>query len=163
MFVGGALPVQEYPNALIQTWKDRPVPASFGPVCSHWYPRITYAGTYDMAWQKSRSPYLPKDFDSRFFHSAPSDQIVSGYLKGGEPVVVRGASEEPELSFVVPDCRQTANFRIGVGETEVPLNMETFLIDLNTRTLALTWACQFTHTPRIQDVREMELTTTFNN
>src|SRR5262249_9773371 len=45
-----ALPNIEYPNELISKWKDRPRPAGFGPIGSHWQPRVKFAGTYDDKW-----------------------------------------------------------------------------------------------------------------
>ena len=37
------------------------------------------------------STYLPVDFNPRFFQAAPPDQVVEGYLKGGEPVEILSA------------------------------------------------------------------------
>lgn len=56
----------------------------FGPIAPHWHPRRKLAGTYDEAWQDTRFPLLPIDFDERFFNVAPEDQQLHGYLPGEE-------------------------------------------------------------------------------
>ncbi len=64
------LPNIEDPRAPIRSLTDRPPPAGFGFVSPHWQPRAALAGTFDEAWQKSRSPLLPKDFDRRHMNAA---------------------------------------------------------------------------------------------
>ena len=72
------------------------------PICAHWMPRRQYAGTYDARWEQSRAPYLPADFDPRFFQVAPADQVVPGYLTGGEPVELFGVSPWGPVRFTLP-------------------------------------------------------------
>jgi len=57
----------EHPTSLISSPKDRPQPAGFGPIARHWSPRVELAGTYDQAWDESRRPLLPVDFQDRFY------------------------------------------------------------------------------------------------
>lgn len=99
---GVRLPNVEYPTALIQSRGDRPEPAGFGPICSHWQPRVRYAGTYDDHWQQTRMPLYPEDFDERFFQCAPADQQAPAFLRGGEPVALRGLSAQGDLRFHLP-------------------------------------------------------------
>ena len=99
---GCALPNIEYPTDFVSTWKDRPLPAGFGPIGSHWQPRARFAGTYDDRWLKERQPLLPEDFDERFFQCTPQDQQTSAFLRGGEPVVLRGLTPSGELRFLLP-------------------------------------------------------------
>ena len=49
-------------------------PMSFGPLGRHWQPRVAYAGTYDQKWLDEVCPFLPADFDERYFQAAPPDQ-----------------------------------------------------------------------------------------
>jgi hypothetical protein len=76
---GQPLPNLEDPQALIAKPGDRPVPACFGPIPPTWLPRRDFAGTYDDGWTKKRAPYLPLDFDSRFFQVAPPALIAPGW------------------------------------------------------------------------------------
>ncbi len=99
---GVALPNIEYPDDVVAAWDDRPRPAGFGAISSHWQPRAGFAGTYDDDWMKSRRPLLPVDFDERFFQCAPQDQQAPEFLRGGEPVVLFRLTPDGDLRFVLP-------------------------------------------------------------
>lgn len=136
---GMALPNIEDPAQLIKKPSDQPRPAGFGALAAAWEPRKSYAGTYDAAWQKSRAPYLPDDFNPRFFHVAHPDLIYSRYLQGGEPVEIVNASPNGPIRCTLPTCRLEAAVRIA-GRTEKPaLNLETVLLEPSKTTLCLTW------------------------
>ena len=100
--VGRLLPNVEYPNNPMRTWGDRPLPAGFGPVSSHWQPRCSFTGTYNDSWMKTRRPLPPEDFDDRFFQCAPLDQQTPEFLRGGEPVVLFHLTREGHLQFYLP-------------------------------------------------------------
>lgn len=80
-------------------------PAGFGPVACHWLPRRSYAGTYDDAWVRDRKPLLPADFDPRFALCAPRDQLVPGYLRGGEVIELIHLTPSGRLRLEVPTIR----------------------------------------------------------
>ena len=60
------------------------MPIGFGPIAQHWQARVSLAGTYDEAWEKSRRPLPPADFSPAFFNVAPADQQLDGYVPGEE-------------------------------------------------------------------------------
>jgi len=99
---GQPVPNVEYPNETMRAWDDRPRPAGFGAISGHWQPRVALAGTYDDRWLKERQPLLPEDFDERFFQCAPEDQQTPAFLRGGEPVVLRGLTPGGDVSCVLP-------------------------------------------------------------
>lgn len=99
---GLALPNIEYPDQLIKSWKDKPNPAGFGPICSHWQPRVNFAGTYDDQWQQERLPLLPLDFDDRYYQCAPIDQQAPQFLQGDEPVALLNLTPQGKLHFKLP-------------------------------------------------------------
>lgn len=99
---GLRLPNIEHPSDLIGSWRDRPAPAGFGVVASHWQPRVGFAGTYDEHWMKTRQPLLAEDLDDRYFQSAPADQQTPTHLHGGEPVVLLNMTPSGELRFWLP-------------------------------------------------------------
>lgn len=80
---GVPLPNLEDPANLISDISQQPLPACFAASAPHWMPRSQYAGTYDEQWQTTRAPYLPQDFDRRFFNMAHPDLVYPGYLQGG--------------------------------------------------------------------------------
>lgn len=78
-------------------------PAGFGPIAPSWETRHRYAGTYDDKWKQTRHPLLPRDFDNRFWNSAPEDQQFSPWLKGGERIKLVNMHESAYvLSFTLP-------------------------------------------------------------
>lgn len=72
--LGRFLPNIEKEGAQMRSWQDKPEPIGFAAVGRGWQPRIGFGGTYDQRWREQRCPFLPEDFDSRYFQSAPADQ-----------------------------------------------------------------------------------------
>jgi hypothetical protein len=77
-------------------------PAGFGPIASHWSPRLELFGTFDDTWSKTRSPLLPRDHDERSALCAPLDQRPSRRLVGGEQIVLYQLTPQGSLSFALP-------------------------------------------------------------
>lgn len=80
---GKPLPNTEEHGKKITNPKGNYRPMAFGPVGRAWQPRVKLAGTYDQHWLDNVSPFLPADFDERYFQSAPADQQTK-YLRGGK-------------------------------------------------------------------------------
>jgi hypothetical protein len=136
---GLRLPNLEDSAALITGWKDRPAPACLAPVASHWEPRRSYAGTYDEPWQKARAPFLPQDFDARFFQLAPPGMVAPQYFQGGEPVEVRGATPSGLLRFQLPLVRMEVSYLLDGSPEKRPANLDTILIDTDQARVILVW------------------------
>ena len=136
---GSPLPNLENPDKLINSAKDQPAPACFGYVAPAWEPRKSFAGTYDDAWQKKRAPYLPEDFDPRFFNMASPDLIMDQHLNGGEPVIITNMSVKGPILFNLPQCE--FDFSVDVdNKIEKPeLNLETVLLEPNKQSFSMLW------------------------
>ena len=86
----------------------------------HWLPRRAWAGTYDDAWRISRAPYLPADFDARFFQLYSP---ATGGLFVAEPVThANAALNAPEaewaglgLRVLAPGERMALTMRIDLN------------------------------------------------
>jgi len=136
---GQPLPNLEDPRALITEPHQRPVPAGFGPIAPTWMPRRAWAGTYDETWTRRRAPYLPLDFDARFFHVAPPEQVAPGFLQGGEAVVLAGCTAGGPLRFALPDAGLELEFDFdGAKLPRVP-QMETVLFEPDAGRLQMLW------------------------
>jgi hypothetical protein len=159
--VGLKVPNLEDPKQLIARWQDRPTPAGFGPLGAHWEPRKTYAGSYDEAWQKKRAPYLPTDFNPRFFQAAPPDQVVPDYLKGGEPVEVVGATPAGRLAFRLPEVVVRVTYRLDDQDHARPANLDTVVIEPDAGRLLLTWRSAFSCDKKALRVRDIRVAATF--
>lgn len=136
---GTPLPNLENPAQLIQDIKDMPTPACFSYISPGWQPRANFAGTYDEQWQKNRAPYLPDDFDMRFFNAAHPDLTYTGFVTGGEPVRISGMHPKGDLQFNIPHVRLAAKVNVK-NRIETPVfDMETLIIEPNHLQLSMVW------------------------
>jgi hypothetical protein len=136
-----AVPNIEHPGQLIRSFEDRPEPVGFGFVAPNWQPRAAYAGTYDESWMKTRRPLLPEDFDARFLNAAPADQVVAGYLRGDEEVVVLNASPRGRLGFHLPATGALQfhiEMRAGGIQSLTPV-LDTLIVDTDEHRVLLLW------------------------
>lgn len=138
---GQPLPNLEDPHALIRDPDDRPEPACLGPVAPTWMPRRQHVGTYNEAWRRRRAPYLPEDFDPRYFQVAPTASIAQTPLRGGEPVVLSGFTVGQPLSFALPACELDVVFDFNGSEVQRPPQLETVLIEPDAGRVQLLWRC----------------------
>ncbi|MBI5017325.1 MAG: DUF2169 domain-containing protein [Deltaproteobacteria bacterium] len=138
-WVGQPLPNVEDPRLLLQKPGDVVPPAGFAFVAPSWLPRRAYAGTYDEAWQKGRAPYLPQDFDPRFFNAAPADLVFEPFLSGGESVEILNASPAGTLRFTLPRGGLRMRVTIAGDVQEPPVHLETVLLEPDEARLCLTW------------------------
>jgi hypothetical protein len=158
---GLALPNIEYPDQLISSWSDRPVPAGFGPIAAHWQPRAVFAGTYDERWRKTRDPLLPDDFDDRFFQSAPMDQQPPQFLNGGEPVALKGLMPSGELQFHLPRVflRLETEFTNGAEQTHERPRLYSVIIEPDTPRVSLVFQSSLPCHHRVHELLRTVVTT----
>ncbi|MDX2476327.1 MAG: DUF2169 domain-containing protein [Gammaproteobacteria bacterium] len=151
------LPNIEDPKQLIKSPQDRPQPTGFGFISPEWQPRQSYAGTYDKAWQDSRMPLLPQDFDRRFFNAAHPDLISPGFLIGTEPVDIINASPRGRLQFNLPGNAPIIKVAMVYEE---PLTLETQLdsviINTDDHIVQLLWRGSLDVYNRIYDLEKIE-------
>ncbi|HEX4128605.1 MAG TPA: DUF2169 domain-containing protein [Pirellulales bacterium] len=76
-------------------------PMALGPVGRAWEQRIKYAGAYDRRWLDEKFPFLPDDFDDRYFQAAPEDQQTDP-LRGGEEVALANLTPQGHTAFRLP-------------------------------------------------------------
>jgi hypothetical protein len=138
---GQPLPNLEDPAALISGPHDRPPPACLAPISPTWHPRRGYAGTYDAAWVQGRAPYLPTDFDPRYFHVAPPELTVPGHLQGNEPVRLAGFSLGEPISFQLPPCGLEVAFDFDGAQLPQTPKLETLLFEPDAARFQMLWRC----------------------
>ncbi len=153
---GTPLPNLEPLHDAYRSWKDRPDPVCFAPIAGGWLPRRTFAGTYDQAWQDSRAPYLPKDFDPKFLQIAPPDQIIPG-LVGGEPVEILNASPNGRLSFALPAYAIEAQVSLGNSVEKPAMRLDTVLVEPDDKRVILVWRGALPCDKKALQVREVAI------
>jgi len=158
---GVALPNIELVDAPLRRWNDRPAPAGFGPVACHWDERRRWAGTYDDKWQRERLPLLPDDFDDRHYQCVPPDQQAPGFLRGGEPVVLRNLTPGGgDLRFVLPVMHLGLEtfFYTGPSIQHPPPRLHTVIIEPDDARVSLVWHSALPCHPRVLKLKHTRIT-----
>lgn len=141
---GQLMPNVEDPTCLISGWEERPLPGGFGTIASYWTPRLEWGGTYDDRWMKHKFPLLPDDFDHRFYQSAPLDQQVSKYLRGGEEVELENLTGSGYLRFCLPKAYLTFSTRFGKQRQEHRASLQCVVIEPDVPRVIMVWHTSLT-------------------
>ena len=113
--------------------------AGFGPIACDWQPRLALAGTYDDAWKRQRRPRVPADFDRAHFRSAPADQQVNGFLRGGEEVMLHNLTPNGLLRFRLPYIAIGCRTRFGRDTVYHRSDLHTVIIEPSDSRLTMVW------------------------
>jgi hypothetical protein len=132
---GRPLPNFEYPGGNL----EKSGPAGFGAIDSFWSPRREWSGTYDKAWQESRLPLLPLDWDPRSLLCSPHDQQPQSYLRGGEPVELINLTESGRLRFELPRAHFGFSTRISGRTEEHRSRLATVIIEPDYPRVIMVW------------------------
>lgn len=154
---GSALPNLENPEQLIRSVSDQPTPTGFGFIPPHWPSRRQYAGSYDEEWQKTRAPFLPSDFDVRFFNSASPDLVFDRFLEGGESILIENASPKGSISASIPTCDFDVTVQDSDGRHALSPRLETVLIEPDESRVCLTWRTAFPCPGRLLTVERVDI------
>jgi len=136
---GVPLPNTEEADRPVTEPDGRYTPMAFGPVGRGWLPRRGFAGTYDDAWLDDAFPFLPKDFDTRYYQAAPADQQTE-FLRGGEPVILVNLTPQGRTQFTLPRVDLPIYLFPRRGRME-PLSpvIDTLVIEPEARRFCLVW------------------------
>lgn len=136
---GTALPVTEEIEEPVRSPYESYRPMAFGPVTRAVPRRLKYGGTYDQKWQDEIFPFLPPDFDERYYQQTGEDQQIDPPAPGTE-VVLAGLTEKGREGFRLPDTRLPVRiFRRQEEVVNQTLLPDALLIDAEARRFALTW------------------------
>jgi len=106
---GAPLPNTEESGRPLKFPTDKLRPMALGPVGRGWTQRARYAGTYDQHWVDEVFPFLPSDFDERYYQSAAEDQQLP----------LPNAPLEVDLTGFTPDGTR----RFMLPHFEAPINV----------------------------------------
>jgi hypothetical protein len=139
---GKPLPLTEEAGQSVTDTNGAYRPMSFGPVGRGWEPRSKFAGTYDDAWLEKHFPFLPADFDERYFQAAPLDQQVPLSTFGAGPieVVLSNLTQEGTTRFTIPNLVAPVHVFPKRGEREdFTATLDTIVIEPDLQRFSLTW------------------------
>lgn len=117
-------------------------PMSYGPLGRGWSSRSRFAGTYDDEWLDKHFPFLPPDFDPRYFQAAPVDQQVPLESFASGPVEVALANLTPEglTRFTIPHLVAPVHVFPKQGAREdYTATLDTIVIEPELQRFSLTW------------------------
>lgn len=129
-------------------------PMAFGVVGRAWEPRYRLAGTYDDAWLAHRFPFLPTDFDEKYYQSSPADQQIE-HPRGGEKVELFNLTPDGYTAFHLPDGKPLpVSFRGRDGSTTVlSATLDTIIIEPDRHRVLLTWRATLPLQRNIHEIR----------
>ncbi len=137
--IGRKAPQTEDPRQPIEAPYGRYHAMSFGIVGRHWRDRAKYAGTYDQHWQDHVFPFLPEDFDDRYYQAAPEDQQVAA-IEGSEEVMLIGLTPEGRKIFYLPEVEvPIVFFRREEDDIHLDAVADTLVIEPDFGRLTITW------------------------
>jgi hypothetical protein len=114
-------------------------PVSLGPVGRNWVQRSRYAGTYDAAWLEEQFPFLPQDFDERYYQSAPEDQQLDTPVQE-VAVVMANLTSQGRQSFRLPVFQAPVHVFPKRGGTEVySAALDTIVFEPDAGCYTMTW------------------------
>jgi hypothetical protein len=133
------LPNTEQSNEQVTAPNGRYRPMAFGPVGRGWQPRLDFAGTYDQNWLDNVFPFLPSDFDDRYFQAAPGDQQIEA-PQGGEEVILLNLTPQGRAHFRLPATDVPVAFFPRSGKAIHQRGvLDTVLIEPDAGRLCLVW------------------------
>lgn len=153
---GTPLPNVEHPRQLLSSPRERPAPAGLGCIGRGWAQRIVYAGTYDARWREERAPFLPADFDSRYFQSAPVDQQFP-HFRGGERIRCVHMAAAPVVQYVIPLLRVPVRFHFVDREVERIGVLDTVILEPHLARAMVVWRARVPLGKKLNMLREISV------
>jgi len=114
-------------------------PMSFGPISRAAPTRLKYAGTYDQNWIDNVFPFLPADFDERYFQMAPKDQQIP-FPAAGTQVGIVNLTPSGSEAFRLPETGLPLTvFRKRDKVFDRVVYPDTLLFDTEARVFSMVW------------------------
>ena len=137
--VGQPLPNTEETGKPVNNPKGSFKPMAFGPIGRQLSERVKWAGTYDQKWLDDVSPFLPKDFDERYFQAAPQDQQID-YLNGGEEVELLNLTKQGRTKFKLPIVEMPIEFTLrDRSRKEIKPVLDTLMVEPDFGRFTMEW------------------------
>jgi hypothetical protein len=150
---GTPMPNTEERDDPVKSPLGRYRPMSFGPVGRSWEPRCKLAGTYDEPWLENVFPFLPADFDDRYYQCAPDDQQTEP-LVGGETVTLVNLTPDGRRTFELPRLGVPVHFFLANGvRKDVNATADTLYLEPDENRFAVVWRA---HLPLMRNLFEVE-------
>lgn len=150
--VGMPLPnTQEAGNPVVSPQKNYR-PMAFGALGRNFASRLAYAGTYDEGWLADSFPFLPHDFDTRYFQCAPEDQRIA-HPRQEAAIELVNLTKRPIQPFALPSLEVPVEFTdAALRRTEKTADLDTIFLEPDLGRVQLTWRCSLPLRRNIHEV-----------
>jgi len=136
---GSPMPNSEELSRAVEQPNGSYAPMGLGPVGRNWEPRWQYAGTYDQQWLDEHFPFLPPDFDDRYFQASPEDQQIA-VPRGETEVILQNLTPDGMRRFRMPAFDAPVHFFPRHGDREEgAMLLDTIVVESDLMRLTLTW------------------------
>lgn len=136
---GKPLPNTEETGAPVNFPNNRYHPMAFGPLGRVWSSRSRFAGTYDDKWLADDFPFLPRDFDERYYQAAPEDQQLA-LPSGPLDVSLTGLTPDGLREFTLPHFEAPVHvFSVGGGRHDLTAQLDTIVFEPELERYTMTW------------------------
>jgi hypothetical protein len=136
---GKPLPNTEEPGKTVSFPNDKYKPMALGPLGRGWPQRARYAGTYDQRWLDDVFPFLPNDFDERYYQAAPEDQRML-LPKGPLQVELSGFTPDGTRQFMLPHFEAPVQVFPRRGDREASVaTLDTIAFESDLERFTMTW------------------------
>lgn len=136
---GQPLPNTEEVGAPVASPYEDYAPMAFGPVWRGRADRIRHGGTYDQAWEENVFPFLPADFDERYYQQTGEDQQIDKPQRAAD-VVILNLTPGGREAFRLPDPALPLQlYRDWECAYQGILYPDTLLFDTEARRLSMVW------------------------
>jgi hypothetical protein len=136
---GSRLPNTEAIGEPVKFPSDKLTPMALGPLGRGWKQRARYAGTYDDDWLAQHFPFLPPDFDERYYQAAPEDQQLPP-LKAPQEVLLDGFTADGPRHFRLPYFDAPVHVFPKRGEREdLNATLDTVVFEPDHERFTMTW------------------------
>ncbi|MEQ6250655.1 DUF2169 domain-containing protein [Sulfitobacter sp. HNIBRBA3233] len=136
---GQPLPLTEEVGQPVTSPYEEYKPMALGPVWRGFPDRLRHGGTYDQKWQDEVFPFLPADFDERYYQQVGVDQQIEK-PKRPQDVVLLNLTPSGREAFRLPDTalpvRLFREWETVFDDTVYP---DTLLFDTEARLLSMVW------------------------
>lgn len=136
---GAPLPLTEEPGVEITSPYEDYRPMALGPISRARSDRLKWAGTYDQKWQDEVFPFLPRDFDERYYQQVGEDQQIASPMTG-TPVTTLNLTPKGREQFQLPQTDLPVRlFREWEEAYSGIVRPDTLLFDTEARRMSMVW------------------------
>jgi hypothetical protein len=136
---GKPLPNTAEPGRPVTARTGSYAPLALGALGRNFATRLAFAGTYDEAWLEEHFPFLPPNFDVRYYQAAPLDQQID-HPTADERFVLTNLTPSGHLEFILPHLEIPVEWSTTGHEHEaVVAALDTIVVEPEARRVLCTW------------------------